>query len=151
MTGIQIAAMRAAQRGDWTLADAIEVKHRIEHDGALCGFYVGSRLGGFVYTDREDATLSACQACKGTGSDPAAEGESPCGECRGSGSVVCAAGSDFIDDGDWVVYLNGETADLDACPFGRFIDEACADEVIAEYNESLRRIPVQANIFPEVA
>lgn len=112
MNDLQREAMALAQRGDFTLADAIEVQYRCrarddvadesyEHgDQALAGLRIGGRLAFFAYAD-DDASDpprfdADCEHCSGRGFyrtedfDPKTDAEAlmDCSECSGSGRVI---------------------------------------------------------------
>lgn len=65
MTQIQRDALTRAKAGDWTLADAIELKHRMENDPDICGGYrENERLRLLV---EGEISTCCCDDCNGRG------------------------------------------------------------------------------------
>lgn len=119
LTQIQQDAIAKARRGDYALLDAMELKHRIEHDGALHGYLVGGRLRLIAYGEALNGCCDECddgkvectkcedgfidcetckgdddhlvphEACGGKGCDGCHDGRVNCQDCKGHGDVRC--------------------------------------------------------------
>lgn len=119
LTQIQRDAIAKARRGDYSLLDAIELDHRIGHDGALHGYLVGGRLRLIAYGDAIDGSCPHCddgkaectacdngfvdcatckedpdnlvphEACAGQGCEQCHEGKVNCPDCKGHGDTRC--------------------------------------------------------------
>jgi hypothetical protein len=98
MTKIQRDALAMAQRGDWRLADAMELLRRKETQFRVKGLVLShgllecGRMRALVYTNSVD-----CRMCDGDGEIECCEcGHSrDCKECDGSGRVYGVQVLDF--------------------------------------------------------
>lgn len=146
MGGIQHEAMRRAKRGDWALADALEVQHRcMQGDGALCGIAIGGRLRAFAFRESIEVSLFLeCQACNGA---------DECSWCGGERSYF---DTDLLwldeDLGVRIVALNGDAIPLDSlainCDDIRTLDAAHAEIFGYAYDLEHAPRPTQAALFP---
>ena len=156
MNGVQYAALRAAQRGDWTLADAIEVQHRVVHDGAVAGLVSNGRLAFVVYPDVESlSTNRLCSDCAGSGwsraldeqGQPTNESDGVCLSCLGQGEHF-DEGFDWLDpDVCHAVTLNGDAVDLESLTWSDVLTLDDANATIYGYALDLTRAPQQGALF----
>lgn len=86
LTTIQQDAIAKARRGDFSLLDAMELKHRIDEDQAAHGYLVGGRLRLIAYGCPQDNPCLACTGegkheCHAAGCD---DGDIECDQCKGT-------------------------------------------------------------------
>lgn len=135
MTPIQRDAMAMAQRGDWRLADAMELLHRKETEFRLKGLVLShgllecGRLRALVYTASVD-----CGMCDGDGEIECCEcGHTrDCEECDGSGRVY----GEHEAEGELeiTVDLNGNEVEMSHQAKVLVLDFSEARELLATYN-----------------
>lgn len=131
LTQIQRDAMSRAQKGNWSLADAIEIHARCR-DGVCGGYRHGGRLALLVEgepavcdCDHCEMGLVECAACKG-------EKTLDCQACNGEGDLAdgsaCAA---CADGGVECNDCTGEgTVECDWCDGdGTFASPGCFDHI----------------------
>jgi hypothetical protein len=136
MTKIQRDALAMAQRGDWRLADAMELLRRKETQFRVKGLVLShgllecGRMRALVYTNSVD-----CRMCDGDGEIECCEcGHSrDCKECDGSGRVygVHEAESEL----EITVDLNGNEVEMSHK--AKVLDFSGAKELLATYNAGL--------------
>jgi hypothetical protein len=104
MTPIQRDALAMAQRGDWRLADAMELLHRKENDPEFKGLLLShgvlecGRMRALVYSHSTE-----CSECDGDGVIYGYE----CHECDGSGLMFGEGAEDDI-----ATDLNGHETEI---------------------------------------
>ncbi len=175
LTQIQRDAMKRAQAGDFSLADAIEVLHPdrryFNGERLLGGISQGGRLQYFAYGNNpvcdecKDGKVE-CEECDDGDATCASCGHvGPCKECNGLGKVDCdnCGGSGIVDaglprdEGDWayVVSLNGDVifngavnAFSDTPPLEITLTEARAQKIVDAYNAEgdATTAPVQSSL-----
>ncbi len=154
MTGIQLAAMRAAQRGSWELADAIEVLHRVEQGSALFGVRLGRRLAAFVYSDADVSLYDDCAVCNGCGYVCDADGFRTKEKCVSCGDTFQTArtAEALLEEAEdaYAETLNGDALDIEELPMrpGGVITHEQAQKIVAEYRASLAVPPDQPPMLP---
>ena len=111
LTRIQQDAIAKARRGDYSLLDAMELKHRLDHDGACHGYLVGGRLRLIAYGN---GLPYDCNDCEG-------EGTVDCQECD-DGRVDC----DLCDADHTIEHVDCKGDGCAACQSGRIECDACA-------------------------
>lgn len=145
MNALQRDAMARAQRGDWDLADAIELLARIDNDNdtetrtesdLVAGIRLDGRLRWLVFG--ADPYVE-CEECDG-GTVVCSEcgHEDDCDECDGSGEVFGDDVPDLVTDLNGTVIYRRDSDDapppLDS---GQRLDKAWAKQVVAEYEKSV--------------
>lgn len=150
MGGIQHEAMRRAKRGDWALADALEVQHRCLQDSdVLCGIAIGGRLRAFAFRESIDVSLFLdCDDC-------AAERDPECETCGGEGCYIDPETS-WSDEPELVRFesLNGDVIPWESLAFTfglddlRTLDAAHAEIFGYAYDLEHAPRPTQAALFP---
>lgn len=154
MNGLQ----REAMRGEWSLADAIEVVSRATGrlDGAslICGLREGGRLRYLAYGGERHGE---CPECEGMGTAETSDGEDT--ECECCGGTGVDETSQTYPDITLIVNLNGGEVyspdthdDLPEIAYGvGIIYPEAAQATIDEYHASLAK-PTQVTLaIPEGA
>lgn len=147
MTDLQREAMVRAQRGDWQLADAMEIDARAEDDHRdipfMHGITVNGRLRFLMYAY---SRAVECTDCDGTGKQVCSEcgHEAACTECDGEGEVLNTEGlGPFFDCEMAVTDLNGVVIEDvphgggQYPPNGKPVDAITARQILKEYRESI--------------